>query len=366
MRIATFAILVLLLPLVTGCGLIESMEKKSAFSVGADPLVIECSFAPPVNTPTSQTNTTGSQCVNRKWADFQSAASSTLIDDLKSKREYLGFVANESERLCGEFVRELIVAANGTNTGLDMSTTVFSALGTAFTPLATVHAMTAGSTITSGWKTAIDSDVYAKLTVQNLVQAIQGTYYKDMGNYVDQLATKDESNIIVTSELGRIQVIHSECTLASAEGTITASLSPNTSVPANASQIAAATLTIAISGGAGAAQQDQLELTAKSPTIPNIPPVDITVSKSETASQIAAAVVTEVLSKISPHVGSITAKPASAQATVQLLSNASDAVTWAATMQGGTKSGVTLYYTPAPATSPTPKSGGHPGESVTF
>jgi len=48
----------------------------------------------------------------------------------------------------------------------------FSALGTAFTPISTVHALTAGASITSGWKTAVDSDIYAKLTIQNLVLAL--------------------------------------------------------------------------------------------------------------------------------------------------------------------------------------------------
>lgn len=360
MRTATFVFVSLSLSQITGCGLIQSLEQKSAFSVGAKPLVIECQANAPASALSPQ-----SECINHKWADFQSAASSALGDTLRSKREYLGFVANESERLCGDFVQELIVAANGTNTGLDMTTTVFSALGTAFTPLSTVHAMTAGSTITSGWKTAIDSDVYAKLTIQNLVQAIQGTYYKDMGNYLDHLTTKNESNIIVTSELGRIRVIHSECTLASAEGTITASLSPNTGTAGNApTRSAVATLTIAINGGAGAAQPDDLVLTAKSPTIPNIPTIDIPISKSETANQIAAALLSAVVGKISPHVESITAKPGSTPATIQLFSNTTDEITWAATMKAGTKSGVSLYYTPAAPT--TPKSGGRPGESVTF
>lgn len=357
MRILAFAVLILFLSLACGCGVIEKLEGKAAFSVGAEPLVVDCAATPPANTTGSAPR---HECVNQKWADFRTTTAPTIGDTLTDKREYLGFVANESERLCGEFVGKLIVAANGTNTGLDMGTTVFSALGTALTPLATVHAMTAGSTITSGWKTAIDSDIYAKLTVQNLVQAIQTTYYKDMENYLTELAGKDKANIVLTSELGHIQVIHSECTLASAEGTITATLGANPGTTASASQILTAVLTVAVKGDGNAAGTDTLTLTGASPTLTNIPKASYTVTTTDTASTIASGLAKAIQDKITSQVPSITAK--ASDATVRILSAASDSVTWNPTLTSSATSGVTLQYTPAPAAKKTV----HPGESAAF
>lgn len=359
MRIPAFAVLILFLSLATGCGLIERLETKAAFSVGAEPLVVDCAASTPASATSATSATPRHECVNQTWVDFQATTNSALGDSLKDKREYLGFVANESEKLCGEFVGKLIVAANGTNTGLDMGTTVFSALGTALTPLTAVHAMTAGSTITSGWKTAIDSDIYAKLTVQNLVQAIQTTYYKDMENYLTDLAGKDSATIVVTSELGHIQVIHSECTLASAEGTITATLGAGSGTNASASQISTAILTIAVKGGGNAAGTDTLTLKGTSPTLANIPTASYTVTTKDTASTIASGLAKAVQDKITSQIPSITAK--ANNATVHIFSSASDSVTWSPTLTSSASSGVTLQYTPAPAA----KKSVHPGESAT-
>ena len=97
-------------------------------------------------------------------------------------------LVNESEFYCGAFVNRLVLSSIGVNTNLDLATTVLSALSTAFTPLATVHALTAATTITSGWKTAIDSDLFAQASIANYAQAIDATYYADMNGYVTKLA----------------------------------------------------------------------------------------------------------------------------------------------------------------------------------
>jgi hypothetical protein len=130
---------------------------------------------------------------------------------------------NLSEQKCSRFVNGLIAAETGTNTGLDLTTTVLSTLAATFTPLATAHALSAGAAISSGWKTAIDSDVFAKASVANYAQAIQSTYFRDIGAYGEKLAAQT-GPIDIGAEFAQIQSIHAECSLGSAQAAIAASL----------------------------------------------------------------------------------------------------------------------------------------------
>jgi len=146
-----------------------------------------------------------------------------------ARKNYIGLVVNESEHFCAKFVNGLVLAETGTNTALDALTTVFTALGTAFTPIATVHALTAAGSISSGWKTAIDSDIYAKATIANYAQAIQSTYYSDLQTYLDALSGMQEADIVPSIEVAKIRSIHKECSLASAQAAVAASLKPGAS-----------------------------------------------------------------------------------------------------------------------------------------
>jgi hypothetical protein len=95
-------------------------------------------------------------------------------------KAYVGTVLYDSQKKCEKFVNGLVLSETTVNSGLDMTTTVLSALATAFTPLSTVHALTAGATVASGWRTAINSNIYAKLTIANYAQAIEASYYTDL------------------------------------------------------------------------------------------------------------------------------------------------------------------------------------------
>lgn len=322
--------------LLAGCGALEKIEYKAAFSVGAVPLTID-------------------EDLKKQWDTFKVGIADVGPNSTTTtKKDYLGFIASTSEASCAKFLANLVVASNGTNTGLDMITTVFSALGTAFTPLATVHALTAGASISSGWKTAIDSDIYAKLTVYSLVQAIQSTYYKDIGKYVDALANKKESDISLTAEITKIQTIHGECTLASAEGSIQSSLKTSGQSPATTSS---ATLTIKT--GAGAVG-DTLDLTPKSTSTPGLTAIHVGVTPQETSSDIAKAVA-DAVNKA--NMTGISAKVSSDDPiTITLSWPTSDDLTWVPMMKHGKNSGVTFVYTPLAATPDT--QAGQPGQGV--
>ena len=63
------------------------------------------------------------------------------------KIDRLGRVVLESEYQCERFMNNLVLTATGSHLWLDGAATVFSALGTAFTPISTVHALTAATTV---------------------------------------------------------------------------------------------------------------------------------------------------------------------------------------------------------------------------
>ncbi|WP_176060957.1 hypothetical protein [Paraburkholderia sp. BCC1876] len=147
-----------------------------------------------------------------------------LENSRNDSRRYLGEVVWDSMKKCNDFMAQLVVAENTSNTALDMSTTVFSALATAFTPLATVHAMSAGATIASGWRTDIDTNIYAKAGIATYAQAISVTYYKDMKGYLQTLENERDAEIVAALEVPKIQSIHQECSLAAAQMTVNATM----------------------------------------------------------------------------------------------------------------------------------------------
>jgi hypothetical protein len=159
-----------------------------------------------------------------------------------TNKNYLGLVVKDSESKCSEFINHLVLAETTNNAGLDIVSTVFSALGTVFTPINTVHILTAGATIASGSKTAIDSDIFAKATVSNYAQAIQATYYTDIGNYMSALSNSSSDSLVPSIEVAKIVAIHKECSLASAQSTISQTLQ----TAANPSATQNATTTVAV------------------------------------------------------------------------------------------------------------------------
>jgi len=82
----------------------------------------------------------------------------------------------DSYQKCEAYKRRLLYGSRVSDLGFDILKTIFGALGTAFTPVETVHVFTAATTISSGTKTAIGADIYQNATAPIMVQAIASTY----------------------------------------------------------------------------------------------------------------------------------------------------------------------------------------------
>src|SRR5438445_2098246 len=137
----------------TGCTMLQTLEEKNTFMVSA-----------------LEINSNVILCKPAEAKDTTAANAGTVPMPTLTTKECIGAIINDSEEKCANFLNGLVLAENSVNTGFDMATTLFTALATAFTPLATVHALTAAGTISSGWRTAINSNIYAKATIGNYAQ----------------------------------------------------------------------------------------------------------------------------------------------------------------------------------------------------
>ncbi len=142
------------------------------------------------------------------------------------KREYLASIVVNSYNKCNSFISTIVKQQTNVNAFGDILAGTLSGLATIFTPLATVHALTGASTIVTGSKSALDSDFWDKASAANFGQAINATYYTNMGQYSLNLPNQDVANLIVNNEIAHITAIHSQCALAPAETAIQAALTP--------------------------------------------------------------------------------------------------------------------------------------------
>jgi hypothetical protein len=126
-----------------------------------------------------------------------------------SAKAYPGNLLMQSEQNCHAFVARLSAGERSNDVFFDITTTTLAALGTAFTPLGTVHALSAAATISAGTKTAIDSDLFAKQFAEVIADQIQTEYSQQVTTYLTQLS--NQSGPVVPLEAAQIQEINGHC-----------------------------------------------------------------------------------------------------------------------------------------------------------
>jgi hypothetical protein len=131
-----------------------------------------------------------------------------------SQKQVLLAAISDSYTKCEAYKRRLLLGSRSTNLTFDILTTIFGALGTAFTPVSTVHIFTAATTISSGSKTAIDADIYQNATAPLMVQAIASTYDGPMDTLHDNIAKASDS--ASEYDFGNVVRIHDKCSLTEA------------------------------------------------------------------------------------------------------------------------------------------------------
>ncbi|MGF6238579.1 hypothetical protein P3T42_000304 [Paraburkholderia sp. GAS38] len=212
--------------LLSGCGtLLSGLNAASSNLVSAEPLKIDQTA---LQTAEVCTDTGASTC----------------------RKNFIRGVVLDSMMKCQKFANQLVLTENTVNTSGDIATTILTALGTVFTPITTIHAMTAGATVVSGSKSAINANIYAKASISSMQSALDKVYTQPMLAYITALKNAgSDSAIDVGSEVLNVQMLHGNCALAEAEifinGTVS-SASPQTVnlvpgvMPASGVQAAAA------------------------------------------------------------------------------------------------------------------------------
>jgi len=144
-----------------------------------------------------------------------------------NKREYLGRIVYESKLKCSAFLTNLVSNEGSINTFGDiLSGTLSGVAGFTTIPLAASKALSGAATIVTGAKSAINSDFYAKASIANFETAIQQSYFKNMDQYASSLQSDDESSLLISVEVAKIQTIHASCGIGPAEASIQATIAP--------------------------------------------------------------------------------------------------------------------------------------------
>ena len=130
-----------------------------------------------------------------------------------NKAQLLASIADSYQK-CGVYKRTLLFGSRASNFGFDVLTTTFSALATAFKPVATIHSLTAAATITSGSKTALDADVYMNATAPLMAEALSQSYDDKMQALHDEIASEGDGRL--THDFSEIERIHESCSLSQA------------------------------------------------------------------------------------------------------------------------------------------------------
>jgi hypothetical protein len=138
--------------------------------------------------------------------------------------ERISLLVQDSQTKCAHFVDSLFAQTAGSGFVLDLLSTATSALATVFTPLPTVHSLTASSTIFGAAKTGISANYLNTLSISHVTQAIQSTYTTDMQKYIGSLYAAEPLKLNVFQERSKIVSYHNECSLAAAEGSISGAL----------------------------------------------------------------------------------------------------------------------------------------------
>lgn len=163
-----------------------------------------------------------------------------IANSQQNKKAFVGSVTYDSAVKCAAFLNELTLAQASLNTTADIISTALTAAATAVTPLNTVHALTATSTVVSGSKAAFNANYYSKASFATFQVALQNTYYRSLNDYLSALDRMDETNLDIGSEVTKIQTIHASCTLAAAESSILATMQPPPATAPNGQQPAPA------------------------------------------------------------------------------------------------------------------------------
>lgn len=204
---------ILLVLLIGGGGCSRSLQLGEQL-LRADPIETKVTVDPAAvaATPTSSTTSAAPPTCLRPGVKSPVTWSPNTVPD-SCHRTYLAAVALDSAKKCEDLLDRTGVATRGNDLFYDEMTTALNALATALTPLATVHALTAAATISSGSKTNFDSDLYSKQTASIIADQINSTYFKAIKDYADKLSETDDDKLIPAVEVLEIDVIHRQCNI---------------------------------------------------------------------------------------------------------------------------------------------------------
>jgi hypothetical protein len=113
------------------------------------------------------------------------------------------------------FKEGLVSANTGLNVGTDFLSLVLTSLASVFTPLATVHALTAGAAISMGLKSTVATDVTSDDLI-NVTIAFDKIYFEPMAQFSEQFRSTGVTAANAPGILMQIDNYQEKCSLDSA------------------------------------------------------------------------------------------------------------------------------------------------------
>ena len=170
----------------------------------------------------------GTPLVDKLAAPIAGAAPlDPLITPGESNTHYAFALVQDSVMKCSLFLTHMSVTQRSDSFILDVAALIASTVGSAVSPIAVAHIFSAVAAVSTGTKTALDSDIFQQETAPLIVQAIDQTYFVEMKQYVDNFKEADP-----LEEYVKIALIHKDCSLDAAVAKL--GVKPTTPTPAKA------------------------------------------------------------------------------------------------------------------------------------
>ena len=241
-------------------------------------------------------------------------------------------VAYDSEQKCNQFLADLMVNETGTNTALDVATSAVTATASALAgPVSTIRGLAAAGAFTSGTKTAIGSDFFAKASIANYSQAIQATYFTQMTAYITSLKSNGlppqaEVHSWAANQISTIQIYHSECGLGAAQNALQGPLALAQSQQQN-QPTTSTTISVTAASGPAAAADARVLLIGQSTSV-TLPPVTLKITSGEVVADIVKGLVTAFQGSVSSSHSEIVVTAGADGSSISVTAPTSESVTW--------------------------------------
>lgn len=126
---------------------------------------------------------------------------------------FLTAAITDSQGSCSNFIARLTAQQAGLNASGEVVSIILSGLASVFTPVATVRALAAASSIVQGSQAAINNQFFQQLTLVLFVQTMNKSYFERLGRFRADYQGSAPTELRFNAAITELQDIHRECSI---------------------------------------------------------------------------------------------------------------------------------------------------------